>query len=64
MTTKKARKEKPVKRGRGRPATGAGKNVIVRAMPAQREAWEKSADREGMGLSAWIRETLDRAAGV
>ncbi len=45
----------PVKRGRGRPATGRQKEIRmeVRMTAEQREILEAAAQREGMPLTVW-----------
>jgi hypothetical protein len=59
--------KKPIKRGRGRPAAenpddNRSEIVPVRMSPAERESCERAAERAKTGLSAWIRDSLAKAA--
>lgn len=48
------------------PATSNGeivdKQVLIRASEHDRDRWKESADRAGVTLSAWIRDSLNRSA--
>lgn len=48
----------------GRPAEGVRRDVrvIFRVLEAERARWQAAADREGLGLSAWMRRILNAAA--
>jgi len=46
----------------GRPPTGETPRRIFRASDSQWVAYQAAADRDGLNLSAWIRQTLDDAA--
>ena len=36
----------------------------LRLTDSEREAYDRAAKRDGVGLSEWIRRYLDKAAGV
>jgi uncharacterized protein (DUF1778 family) len=36
--------------------------IQIRLQPAEKEAFEKSAELSGIALSAWVRERLRKAA--
>jgi len=57
------RKEKPKKVGRPKFAKGEAKAIVLqsRVQPSEKAAYQKAARSEGKDLSAWIRETLNRA---
>lgn len=48
------------------PATAAGetvdKQVLIRASEHDRDRWKSAADKSGSTLSAWIRDSLNKAA--
>jgi len=44
------------------PKTGAAKLVALRLTTAEREGYQRAAERAGVSLSAWIRDRLDKAA--
>lgn len=57
------RKEKPKKVGR--PSLGKDARSIVlqsRVQESEKTAYQKAAKAQGVDLSTWIRETLNRAA--
>jgi predicted HicB family RNase H-like nuclease len=55
--------EKRKKVGRPPMPKGEAKGVVLqsRVQPAEKAAYQKAAKSEGKDLSAWIRETLNRA---
>lgn len=56
-------KEKPKKVGR--PSLGkAAKSIVLqsRVKESEKTAYQKAAKAQGVDLSTWIRETLNRAA--
>ena len=48
--------------GKPRAEAARSSRVILRAMPKEREAWQRAADRAGLPLSEWIRKRLNSAA--
>jgi predicted DNA-binding protein len=48
------------------PATSNGeivdKQVLIRASEHDRDRWKMSAEKSGVTLSAWIRDSLNRSA--
>lgn len=47
------------------PEMGRRRNdwIKLRALTAEVDAWRKAARAAGKGLSAWVRDVLNRAAG-
>lgn len=43
-------------------ATTVEKRVELRTSEKQLRAWRRAAERRGLGLSAWIRDTLNAKA--
>ena len=56
-------REKRKKVGRPPLAKGEAKAIVLqsRVQPSEKAAYQKAARSEGKDLSAWIRETLNRA---
>jgi hypothetical protein len=55
-------KEKKRKVGRPKLPKGMVKNVVaIRLSAAERDEYEKRAERAGLHLSDWIRQSLERA---
>jgi|LakMenEpi03Aug12_release.lakeMendotaPanAssembly.Ray.scaffolds.fasta_scaffold582951_2 hypothetical protein len=48
------------------PATANGetvdKQVLIRASEADRDRWKQAAEKAGITLSAWIRDSLNKSA--
>jgi predicted DNA binding CopG/RHH family protein len=48
------------------PATANGetvdKQVLIRASEADRDRWKQAAEKGGLTLSAWIRDSLNKSA--
>lgn len=55
MDTKRGRPPKP-------DEERADDRLFVRLLAAEKAAWQAAADREGIGLSSWIREHLNKVA--
>lgn len=57
-------RKKETKVGRPPLPKGEAKDVALqsRVQPAERERYRKAAKAAGLDLSAWVRETLNRAA--
>ena len=56
------RKEKPKKVGR--PSLGKDARSVVlqsRVQKSEKETYQKAAKAQGVDLSTWVRETLNRA---
>ena len=56
------RKEKPKKVGR--PSLGKDARSVVlqsRVQKSEKKAYQKAAKAQGVDLSTWVRETLNRA---
>lgn len=58
--TSAVRDQKP---RRGRPATGHEPMRSFRASAEEWEAWRLAAEARGLTRAAWMRGTLNRAAG-
>jgi predicted HicB family RNase H-like nuclease len=56
-------KKKVNKVGRPKMAKGEAKGVVMqtRIQPDERSAFEKAAQKKGLGLSEWVRQTLNNA---
>lgn len=55
------------KRERGRPVGSVAeqtreKPIQIKAYPEEKEAYQAAAKREGLTMSAWIRQQLNKAA--
>jgi hypothetical protein len=57
-------RKKEVKVGRPPLPKGEAKAIVLqsRVQPGEREKYRKAARAAGLDLSAWVRETLNRAA--
>jgi hypothetical protein len=56
---------KKPKAGRPKLAKGEAKSIVLqtRVQPDERAAYVKAAKTQGVDLSTWVRETLNRAIG-
>jgi hypothetical protein len=56
-------REKKAKVGRPPMPKGEAKDVVLqsRVQPGERDKYRKAAKAAGQDLSAWVRETLNRA---
>lgn len=56
-------REKRKKVGRPPMPKGEAKGVVLqsRVQPSEKTAFQKAAKAQGLDLSAWVRETLNRA---
>lgn len=53
------------KRTRGRPPKGEeprSERINMRTEPAEKERYEKAAERAGLSLTDWMKDRLERAA--
>lgn len=55
-------KTNPLGAGRNPRAGEASINVTIRLAPTERDAYRHAAERAGITLSDWIRETCNRAS--
>lgn len=62
MPKRKPKETAPPVVRRGRPPTGETPKRILRCDDERWESYRAAADRAGKNLSAWIRDTLDKAA--
>ena len=55
--------DKAKKVGRPKLPKGQAKGIVLqsRVQPAEKAAYQKAAKAEGVDLSTWVRETLNRA---
>ena len=56
-------RQKKVKVGRPPLPKGEAKAIVLqsRVQPSEKTAYQKAAKAQGLDLSAWVRETLNRA---
>lgn len=56
-------REKKSNVGRPKLAKGEAKDVVLqsRVQPSEKAAYQKVAKSEGLDLSTWVRQTLNRA---
>jgi len=56
-------RDKKGKAGRPRMPKGEAKAIVLqsRVQPSEKAAYQRAAKAEGKDLSAWVRDTLNRA---
>lgn len=58
-------REKKQKVGRPKLPKGEAKGIVLqsRVQPQEKAAYQKAAKGQGVDLSTWVRETLNKATG-
>jgi predicted HicB family RNase H-like nuclease len=57
--------EKKRKVGRPKLAKGEAKEIVLqsRVQPSEKTAYQRAAKAQGVDLSTWVRQTLNRSLG-